>query len=273
LRIRCRLGRCALCILLSSSLGSAIASGKGGSVHPVVCNDMLLGGSSGGRWLSSSRAGKSVRGGELYKLYTLRGRGGQALGSKASTAGSASGAQLRVILRGSKAGDGVALCAGWNAQPRVIRRISVPRPRDLEVARSVLAAHGMGAAPIHVDQVVETDLRGDGTRYVLLAATTSRAGLLESDETPNRNDYSFVAAYRPSSAEIPRLVGTGYFAARKSKPDTGAERFRIVAVADLNGDGAMEVIVSGEVYEGSEVSVYSVGASGFKRALSAGDGV
>lgn len=257
--------------LMGSLAGTTAATEKGASVHPIVCNTMLLGGSRSGRWLSSKAIARSVVGGERYRLLTLAGDVGRSTGGRASAANSASGAQIGVTLQGRKL-DALGLCADWNARPHAVRLISAPRQLDTQAAKFVLRAHGMGGAAIHITQVVEADLLGNSGHDVLITAT-SREGIAESDEAPNRNDYSFVAAYRPGGAKVPLLLGDGYFGGSGNKRVSGPEKSSIVAVADLNGDGSMEVVVDASVYEGSGVAVFTPSRYVWKRVLSASDGV
>lgn len=50
------------------------------------------------------------------------------------------------------------------------------------------------------------------------------------------------------------------------------ERFRVLDVADLNGDGRMEVLVHAWYYEGASVIVYTYDGDGVTQVLAAGCG-
>ena len=60
----------------------------------------------------------------------------------------------------------------------------------------------------------------------------------------------------------------------KAKPDAAPpNKFEIAALADLNGDGKIDIVVRSRYYEGDEVTVYETTRSGFNKALSVGCGL
>jgi hypothetical protein len=251
--------------------GQAARRGAAG-VNPIVCDGMLLGGSRNGRWLSAKDCSSSLHGGEKYHVYTLRGHIRETVGGKASAANSASGAQLGVIMTPEPNFDALCICANWNMLPRSVQAVKSPRQADLLAVRAVLSAHHMPRARSRIKQILETDLRGDGSRDVLIVATSSD-DIGSGDDTPKRSEYSFVAAYHPGAPARAAIVGRGYFGADPKSQTDGPTRYRVLAIADLNGDGRMEVVIYGSVYEGHQVTVYAATQAGLRAVLSGGDGV
>jgi len=115
----------------------------------------------------------------------------------------------------------------------------------------------LGAStPVTVTQLLRTDLDGDGTLEVLVAAehVTDPEGL-----SPQVGDWSVVF--------LRRVVGDGVATdvlASSVVHGTGdrLERIQIAALADLNGDGTMEVALSGRSATGEWTSIQAVGEGG-----------
>ena len=47
---------------------------------------------------------------------------------------------------------------------------------------------------------------------------------------------------------------------------------KLLAIADLNGDGTMEIVLTRHHYEDQSCEVYSLDGDKFRQVLSAGDG-
>ena len=156
---------------------------------------------------------------------------------------------------------GVGISAGWELTPRPVER-GEAHP-DLEaVAIDLLGERGMDIERPAIVQVVDVDLDGDGAIESIVVA----------EETHLANDtsgvYSIVFALSPSW-ETPRIVDSSVI----PESETGFPvSFRVSAVADLSGDGVMEVMLDGMVWEGSGVGVYELTSSGFESRLIGGCG-
>jgi len=59
----------------------------------------------------------------------------------------------------------------------------------------------------------------------------------------------------------------------KAKTDSAPNKFEIAALADLNGDGKIDIVVRSAYYEGDEISVFAYQQSGARKVLSVGCGL
>ena len=152
-------------------------------------------------------------------------------------------------------------------------------PRPLAVSTRApdaylsLGVEAFGGEPVDaslgaVQQLLVTDLDGDGDDEALVVFEYVQPDSIRG--TPG--DLSSVllvdAATRDSSTVLQSFVDEGL------GPDDLPliERFRILDVADYNGDGTMEVAVHAWYYEGASVIVYEYDGTGLTEVLSAGCG-
>lgn len=156
----------------------------------------------------------------------------------------------------------------WDIVPRPVA-VSAARPeayRDLGV--TAFAGEPVDASLGSVEQLVVTDLDGDGDDEALVVfeyiqpsagpgAPGDLAGLLLVDAVTRQAttvERSWVDAELDPDA-FPLI-----------------ERFRVLGVADLNGDGRTEVIVHSWYYEGASVSVYTYDGAELVEVLGNGCG-
>jgi len=128
-------------------------------------------------------------------------------------------------------------------------------------AAAVLADLGIEDADPDVVQVVRSDLEGDGIDEVLVAVQR-----LSDPETlfAADGDYSVVFVRRVVGGEVKTSVLAQSNAPDPQLPDQTpfVDVLRISALADLNGDGRMEVVLDGSYYEGSSTVVYEAEPDG-----------
>jgi hypothetical protein len=157
-----------------------------------------------------------------------------------------------------------------DSSPVAVTGVPDPRPRPVTVidpsgatyraaAAEVLAGLGIDDPQPAVRQVVRGDLAGDGTYevFVVVERLTDPEGLIAG-----KGDYSVVFMRRMVAGELRTFV------VAQSIADSGAGGTRFVqahdldALADLNGDGRMEVVVGYRYYEGAGTAVYEVAPNG-----------
>jgi hypothetical protein len=162
---------------------------------------------------------------------------------------------------------GIAVAGAGVVEPRPVEILDpaaeVYRQAAVEVAESL----GIVQPDPRVAQVVRADLEGDGSAEVLVMA-----------EQPNQPD-SFAQPGDWSVAFVRRVVGGDVqTSVIESHVVTEASPylplFRVGAVADLNGDGRLEVAINMTYYEGSSTTVYEVGPEDtLTEVMSAGCGI
>lgn len=154
----------------------------------------------------------------------------------------------------------MAFAADWDTEPRRIAVVDA----DIEsyTAAGVASFEGtdVDASTGSVDQIVVSDLDGDGDSESLVAFggdDFSSLLLIDADSgaaTTVARDFLPVAAPAPGATTPPTTA-----------PAAPVERFRVLAVADLNGDGLAEFVTHAwndadevtevivNTYDGSEV--------------------
>jgi hypothetical protein len=267
---------------LSTHSGAAMAA----PVFPLVAfNDFyrdskptgyLLGGSAGGQWLKPEAAAGLIPGGEHYRLYTLTGEVGHSVGGKPAKGeeGPCSDS-LYVTLSPFPAGRGslVAVAGPWNAMPRRIKSASPEAQVYREAAAAILKSQGIANPKVNLTQVIQVDLDGDGVDEVLISASNYQR-FPEGGMTPDARagDYSLVFLRQVVQGQVVTRIITGEYYP-KAKKFTAPSEHRVIGVLDLNGDGSLEIVLSGRYYEGDWVEAYRIhGANIIKKLFSMGCG-
>ena len=247
--------------------GAAMAA----NVNPIVAfydifNDSkstgyLLGGSAGGQWLKAEAAAGSISGGEQYRLYTLTGEVGASTGSKPAKGEDACVDTLYVTLTPFPTGRGsmVAVGGSWNAMPRALKIGSTESRVYKEAAAEILRSEGIENPKVNLTQVIQVDLNGDGVEEVLVSATNYAKSGSGGGMSPDARagDYSLVFLRKVVQGKVvTRIIKGEYYP--KAKKFNGPAEHRVIGVLDLNGDGILEIVLSGRYYEGNWVDAYRV---------------
>ena len=158
-------------------------------------------------------------------------------------------------------------------QPRPVTKLDPAAPVYREAAAEVLADLGIDDPDPAVAQVVRADLSGDGTDEVLVVA--EQLAIPETFEG-RPGDYSVLFLRQVVDGQVRTTVLDDYLKEPADELDQSPYIlvYRVSAIADLNGDGGMEVVVEEGYYEGSATTVRAVGADGaLEEVLAAGCGV
>lgn len=232
-------------------------------VHPVVDVETgcLMGGVVGGKWLEAEALAPLIKGGERYRLYTLKGSAGEAVGEKVDPTGDPCGRSSNVAFS-PKAEKGIAVDGRFNALPRVPLMMNTNDPRYREVVARLLRSHGIRRAVINITQLISIDLDGDGSQEVLISATHLAEGLGDGGGPmavhARPGDYSVVFLRKIVRGRVRDIILSEDFHPRKVKYPSPPFQFRVAAVLDVNGDGQMEIILHGDYYEGGGSTLYRI---------------
>ena len=282
------ISRLTLAAIMVLVLGLSIPDGTAmaAPVYPIVAfNDFyrdskptgyLLGASVGGQWVQPKAAAGLIPGGENYRLYTLTGEVGNSVGGKPAKGeeGPCSDT-LYVTLTPFPAGRGslVAVAGTKNAMPRKLKIASIEAQAYREAAAEILRSQGIDNPKVNLTQVIQVDLDGDGVEEVLVSATNYQRFKPEGGLTPDARagDYSLVFLRKVVQGQVVTRIITGEYYPKAKKFNAPAEH-RIIGVLDLNGDGIMEIVLSGRYYEGEWVDAYRVDGAKITKLFSMGCG-
>ena len=167
--------------------------------------------------------------------------------------------------------------------PIAVHGVADPRPRPVTVldpgaavyrdaAADVLHDLGVDDADPRLAQVVRADLSGDGTDEVFVVAER----LAQPDAVMGEpGDYSVLFLRRVVDGEVHTQVLEEYVKeAEGEEPSPYILSSRVAALADLNGDGTLEVVVQQRYYEGASTAVRTPKPDGsLEEVLGAGCGV
>jgi hypothetical protein len=95
---------------------------------------------------------------------------------------------------------------------------------------------------------LRVDLEGDGLNEVIVVSEEITGGML-----PAVGDYSIIFMRKVVQGDVETSVLAESIVLDE---ETFPETFRVGAVADLSGDGKMEIIVSSAYFEGLAVEVF-----------------
>jgi hypothetical protein len=164
----------------------------------------------------------------------------------------------------------IGVVGDWPVQPRPAEQVGLQVDEYRQIGATFAAELGVDGAAGAVEQVVRSDLDGDGMEEVLVAFERYSG---EPFGAPG--DYSIVYLRVPrvgGPVEDVRLFGE---AVAPDLPDDELPfllRARVLAVADLNGDGRMEIVLRTWYYEGAGVSVFELSGAAATEVMSNGCG-
>ena len=241
----------------------------GAELTPIVEVEtgFLFGAIENGKPLSAGKTAPRLRGGEKYQLYSLTAALGEAKGGKPKSADEPC-PDVFVIPLTPQPPDGVIAIGGkWNALPRVPKIVGTKQPVYVAAVKAFLESRGLRNPAVKIEQILRIDLDGDGEEEVLISATNYFS---KDGSVPNASpagSYSCVIERRVVKGEVRTRLIEGEFYP-KAKTFNAPSRYQVAAVLDVDGDGAMEVIVASNYYEGGATTIYRCGAAKIVELLS-----
>lgn len=143
---------------------------------------------------------------------------------------------------------GVAISAPWVLQPHLFEEIDDDGSYAGHAAE-LLAERGLDVEEPVIKQVIRTDLEGDGVTEVLVVAEEVTPGLILEV-----GDYSIAFMHKVVDGEVQTAVLADTVVLDPAERFGGAHT--IGGVADLNGDGKMEIISNSAYFEAMDVTIW-----------------
>jgi hypothetical protein len=247
-----------LCVSAKSERGVA------DEVHPVLVDNCLIGGSINGKWMDAQAIAPRLKGGERYRLYTLRARSaGESTGGAPKALADYCSDTLEVELD-PKPGEGTVLVVGgeWNAMPRAPQVLGNNEQVYKEATADILRRKRFRKPTINITRVLRVDLDGDGVEEVLVSAAHYEEGLGSATHSmaihARAGDYSLVFLRKLIRGRVQNIVIDGEFYPSKADEGGPPSQYIVAAVGDVDGDGTMEVVVRSDYYEGDASTIYSI---------------
>lgn len=236
-------------------------------VIPIVQGSYLLGGTQGSKWITSEEAVK-----DRGKTITLRSIEIDSTDSKSVTGRTgeewdACPGQAIVRIDGEENSDkmpGLFIGSGatWNPSPRKPVKIRTDSEAYIQVVRAYLRGKGIRRSPVKLTQIIEIDLDGDGTKEALISGTYYRKAMDLS-----LGDYSFTIIRYGKGDLAKNLLVDGQFLSRSIEFDLADHS--VAAVADVNGDGRMEIALSVTHSESDEQMLFEYNAGKLEKRFEA----
>ena len=227
------------------------------NVVPILETNLggLLGGVKNGEWISAKETAGILKGGEKYKIFGLD-------AAETFITGEAPENEIPCeefysVAVSSKAENGaVALGSqlNWNPRPRSAVKLANNSAIYAKIIGETLASKGLSKSVPNASQIFQIDLDGDGTNEIIISATAFKKGLSSRAEA---GDYSFVLLRKVVNGKAENSLLSGDFIAKTEDFSAPAE-YKISSIADLNGDGKMEIIIFARYYEGNWVEVFEL---------------
>lgn len=221
----------------------------------------VLGWWDGAAWIDSdaTTANIPVANGVDFSVLALDGRTQHAVSTSVTSGCEPAGTYTVVldpsILAASPDHSDVAVNATWSLQPRPVGFLDGSNVDYLAVIRDRLAGEGLASAEVKIDQLIRSDLDGNGTDEVIVVASHPD---LDTGVGARAGWYS-IALLRQVVGGGVRTTVLGRDIHREADVDYPTSgRYAVDAIADLNGDGRAEIVLQVSHFEDVGVSVFEV---------------
>ncbi len=157
----------------------------------------------------------------------------------------------------------------WPLKPRPVAVTSTSPEAYRALGEAAFADRPVDASQGDIEQLVVTDLDGDGDDEALASFEFVQPGI--GPGTPG--DFAGLLLIDTTTARTTDAVLLWSIDQDADEESVDVlERYRVLDVADLNGDGRMEVLVHAWYYEGASVLVYTYDGNELTRVLATGCG-
>lgn len=228
------------------------------AVVPVVelHNRGLLGGVQNGKWVAPTKFSSKLKAESEFVLVGSKGveEGGVTLGKKGEKEDVCQDFTRYEFELKQENGIAIGSGAKWNPVPRMPKAIDKNNATYKTAVANFLKKKGIAQPNVRITEAFRIDLEGDGTEEVVIAATYYKGGLTSDAKV---GDYSVILLRKAVGKTVTDHLLMGDFVLKNVEFGAPNE-YHISAIADLNGDGKMEVVYYGNYYEGDSAGAYEM---------------
>lgn len=269
-------------LLLSCLVLSAVAAAPDKTVtivqaYPDGIGAIVVGASQGSRWVRWKQAHTLIQAGQTFEFYNRQGLAGKSPVSK-PTLSEASGEAYNVTLTHPLKSRAPLLGvsgAAWKLLPRPAVDLRQSDSRLVSAVAGFLRTQGVRRPRVVIETAQQVDLDGNGTREtVIVAASPNYEKLVSSvgELSPKKGDFSGVfLQYTVGGKSAVKMVAGEI--RRDGQNDVVPQSYYLTRLADLNGDGAIEMVLNYHYYEGGGVTVAQWKGGRLTSVLECGDGL
>lgn len=276
-----------IAFLLFSSLMALAQSAPKAVLFRIDREDtVIVGALEGNTWAAadklSASSQKAIEGGLQSALLSNTGFIGKAMaGGKISINGACDWVRNTSISTPVKIPylPVYAISAPWNPVPRAITTVPNNNATYQKIMLEELKSRKINK-PLNMSQILQVDLDNDKNNEVLMVAQNPRLKFdsqngLSGAFGQEIGEYSLVLVRKVVAGKVQTFslgerIITKVFDGTSGQPIVLTQF--ISAVADINGDGSMEIFVDDLVHEGYGLNIYTWNGKGFVKALEWGCG-
>lgn len=146
--------------------------------------------------------------------------------------------------------DAIAVQTLGDVRPHEVEMLSTSLAAYIEATSNLLAGRVAGIPVVNLKQVIRTDLEGDGVDEVVVVASTMPDDPIDTAA----GDYTIVYLRKILDGEVETAL-LGIHVVDETGPFSWVQ-LAVAAIADLNGDGRMEIVLNGNVWEGAFLQAF-----------------
>ncbi len=233
-------------------------------IVPIVIKETLIGGTQNGKWLNAEQTDKQMNDKIEYKAINFNEISlGVFVGKKADS-GVCENPRITFesLYKELEEDDSSPLMLGtfadWDPLPRRSKKLLSSSKTNQKIVAEFLKTKGISKTKIKITQAFQIDLEGDGKKEIIIAANYYKNGMTEEQSI---GDYSFVLLRKIVNGKPQTTLIEGTFFTAKllqSGDYDPPSEHRITAIADLNGDGKMEIVLALFGYEYNRDTIFEM---------------
>ncbi len=274
-------------LLTSSLIALAQSAPKAVLLRLDLDETVIVGALEGNKWVDaedlSTSSQAAIAGGLKSVLFNNTGVIGKAMaGGKVSIGSTCDWVRVTDISTPVKLPylPTYAIAAAWNPVPRAISSIANTNATYQKIIADELQQRKI-AKPAMVSQVLQVDLDNDKSNEVLIVAQNPRLSFdaqnrLNGTYGSEKGEYSLVLVRKVIAGKVQTFSLSERVIEKPFDGTSGQPQVLtqfISAIADIDGDGKMEIFVDDLVHEGYGVNIYNWNGKGFSKILEWGCGV